>query len=289
LEFLLDNFFPEGVVRIHLDITSRLSARLAARLIHSMAASIEDNSSLVDAETFLVASGEGTWWAHLLVLAGSVGASVLAVQGLADEIKKGKTPFSRAVAAALDEANGRNVTLCADHIEIRININDMPSYPPPVGEDRLAWVDDLPPPTLEWPTGGPKDGEMHAYGDFNNLAEVFDLIQKTGDLEQEDLQPRSAPMRQMWHNSWKSNGTINVKLQGPDEELHVITGTFRAGLPLAAVETKDGMVLLNGLGRGLPISDGSQVTVVGKLKATFSPVDAHLMDPYKIMEDSGRP
>lgn len=138
----MSNTLGPGVVRIHLDTRGELSARMAGQLLSSLGEALAAHLG-PDAQVHFDSAGRGTWWAQVMVIVGGLtmtaGGTVLAVQALAKEVREGGTPFSRSVPAALDEGDGRSCTISGHDEEIAITVDQMPAYPPPVGEDRVAW------------------------------------------------------------------------------------------------------------------------------------------------------
>ena len=124
----MSNALPDGLIRIHLNTKSRFSAQIAGRMIEAAAESIEGNNRLANpTKISLVEVGEASWWVHLLILGGSVGGAIFAIEGLAEEIREGRTPFARHTAGALGEGDGDKCTLSAGDEHIEIPAGEIPS------------------------------------------------------------------------------------------------------------------------------------------------------------------
>lgn len=232
----------------------------------------------------LTASGEGSWWAHLLVLAGSIGAATLAIQGLAQEIREGKTPFTRGVAAILDEGDGRIVSLSTRDEEINISVDQMISSPPPVGVKPVDWVMSRNGNAQE-SDNGPRDIEtikdnMKPYGELirtENQADIdptldkFDALIDAHGKAQED-EANEAKLAQDRRQMWANDGRIELNPEfapnnaGTSLSPTTIDGTVE--IPEEGFTVVQGNQRFRLMGRvgPLPIKSGEHVRLYGYVR-----------------------
>lgn len=122
----MSNQLPVNELKIGLDTRSPIQVETSAEILTTAAMSLREIPEIsVFARIEIIEVRQGSWWAHLLVMAGSVGAMTIAAHGLADEIRAGKTPFSRALAAAVSEGQAEVCTITTHDESIEVPKSEM--------------------------------------------------------------------------------------------------------------------------------------------------------------------
>lgn len=115
------NQLPPDRLKVSLDTRRPIQLETSAEILASLGASLRSFDQIGRrARIEIVEVQQGSWWAHLLIIGGGVGAIAVSAQALVDEIKAGKTPFSRAIAAAASEGDAEvcTITTADDDLEI---------------------------------------------------------------------------------------------------------------------------------------------------------------------------
>lgn len=112
-------------IKVRLDIVEELPAERSIELATALIRQIRADPDLADAKIIIEGMGEGTWWIHLLIIFGAIGAIADRVPKLIDDIKAGQGPFGAIVGRTLDEYDGHTcqvVTEIGDTIILREEI-----------------------------------------------------------------------------------------------------------------------------------------------------------------------
>lgn len=268
----MSNELPADVIRIHLDTTERFSAQLAGQIIASAADTIQSSLDLRERwQIVLLESGESSWWAHLMVIAGSgvafAGSTVLAIEAMQKEAKEGQTPFSRGVAAALEEGDGRTLTITAGTEQRVATSNEMIAYPPPVGEDQAAFLRGYR-EGPDWASAPLQSSSGHPDGDPN--IENNRITSALEDLEEASFDPMEGVIDPTEiENKWDSEREISFDLTDLRTPLNItrsvssVAGKYRDGFNYPIVQSSEQLVVLLGIPIELPIEEGVPLNVVG--------------------------
>ncbi len=117
----MHNTLPENTIRVHLDTASglpvELSLGIASACADALRTAFQDDPNI---DIQIREMGTGSWWIHLLIIAGGVGAVAAGIQGLAEELRNGRGSLAGSVSDALDEYDGQRCTISSPQTEIVI-------------------------------------------------------------------------------------------------------------------------------------------------------------------------
>lgn len=302
----MSNTLGAGIVRIHLDTRSELSARMAGQLLSSFGEALAAHFG-PDAQVHFESAGRGTWWAQVMVIVGGLtmtaGGTVLAAQALAKEIREGGTPFSRSVPAALDEGDGRTCTISGVDEEIAIAVDEMPAYPPPVGEDRALWSMGSnvraarPGEPVDWATSSTNDGpagnaERGDLGDLPAENEMAYLTDENGNyvtdekgnrLVLEGVEPATRGRRpDAWlldvvegeNRDSEADVVLPPTISTSPAKRRTVTGEVSRYSSDLEVSAADGVYVVKGLVTKLDLKPGDRIRLHG------------IVDEYQIFPES---
>lgn len=104
----MPNMLPVNHLRLVLDTRKPLQVETSAEILSSLAQSLRNDPDIGNrAGIEIVEVKQGSWWAEIAIitgtLVGAVGEIANSANNLASEIREGRTPFARSIAAAANE------------------------------------------------------------------------------------------------------------------------------------------------------------------------------------------
>ena len=120
------NQLPADRLKIHLDTRRPIQAETSSSLIRTAAQALREVTAIGDdASIEIVELHQGSWWLHLLIIAGGVGAVLQGARSLADEIREGKTPFAKSIAEAVAEGEAQVCEIITSEEVIQMSSSEM--------------------------------------------------------------------------------------------------------------------------------------------------------------------
>lgn len=135
---------------IKLDTTKPMEAEKSLALALALVAQLRSYPGAATARIVIERLGEGSWYIHLLVILGAVGAIADRVPKLVADIRAGEGPFGMIVGRTLDEHVGESCQVVSEKTDEVITRNQITTNP--IGHDLHATATATGRPELGQPT-----------------------------------------------------------------------------------------------------------------------------------------
>lgn len=120
------NALRDDEVRIFVNTTELAPAGLSLAIMESAVAALQLRPGPYVSEYVISEMGQNTWWVHILLIGGGIGAVAAGVEGLTADIREGQTPLSQSIAQLMDKFGGSSVIVASSQTELEIARSDIP-------------------------------------------------------------------------------------------------------------------------------------------------------------------